>query len=182
MIDLEETQDERLQAASVNRFRGSNNDGERMFSVLRQGSIEPGGPYTEEQILLMLQEDKISREDYVFFEGMKDWRPIEDVFEIHEAIYHIIDDGQDKFKLSEAFREVNNVLSEGEEIYYIAIQARAGILTKTQQCIIITNKHLYHLIEKRVGFELEAYNWNSISNTKMQDDRKEVGTFIFDWK
>ena len=149
------------------------------FSILRQGATEAGGPYTEDQILLMLQEDQISKKDYVFFEGMRDWRRLEDVFEIHEKINHIVDDGQDKYKLGEAFREVSNVLTTGEEIYYIAIQQKAGVLTKTRQCVIITNKHLYHLTEKRVGYELEAHNWDGISNTKMHDDKKEVGTFSY---
>ncbi|MDF1753794.1 MAG: DUF4339 domain-containing protein [Verrucomicrobiales bacterium] len=149
------------------------------FSILRRGATEPGGPYTEEQILSMLREDEISKKDYVFFQGLSDWRPLEDVFEIHEKINHFIDDGQDKYKLGEAFREVSNVLSPNEEIYYIAVQNRVGILTKTRQCVIITNKHLYHLTEKRVGYELEAHSWNTISNTKMQDDRKDVGTFSF---
>lgn len=149
------------------------------FSILRRGATEPGGPYTEEQILQMLNEDKISKKDYVFFQGLSDWRPLEDVFEIHEKINHFIDDGQDKYKLGEAFREVSNVLTHNEEIYYIAVQNRAGILTKTRQCAIITNRHLFHLTEKRVGYELEAHSWRSISNTKMLDDKKDVGTFSF---
>lgn len=149
------------------------------FSILRQGSTEPGGPYSEDQILHMLNEHLITKKDYVYFQGLSDWRPLEDVFEIHEKINHFIDDGQDKYKLGEAFREVNNVLTPNEEIYYIAVQNRVGILTKTRQCVIITNKHLYHLTEKRVGYELEAHNWSSISNTKMQDDKKDAGTFSF---
>lgn len=149
------------------------------FSILRQGSTDPGGPYSEDQILQMLNENLITKKDYVFFQGLSDWRPLEDVFEIHEKINHFIDDGQDKYKLGEAFREVNNVLTPNEEIYYIAVQNRVGILTKTRQCVIITNKHLYHLTEKRVGYELEAHNWSSISNTKMQDDKKDAGTFSF---
>lgn len=149
------------------------------FSILRRGATEPGGPYTEEEVLYLLKENNISKQDYVFFQGLSDWRPLEEVFEVHEKITHFVDDGQDKYKLGEAFREVSQILSPNEEIYYIAIQNRAGILTKTRQCVIITNQHLYHLTEKRVGYELEAHDWGSISNTKMNDDKKEVGTFSF---
>lgn len=155
------------------------NDGSSTFSILRRGATEPGGPYSEEQILKMLQEDTISRKDFVYFDGMTDWRPIEDVFEIEETINHLIDDGQNPEEAAEAFREVNLVTDESEEVYYIAIQARTGILTKTKQCLIVTDRFLYHLTEKDVGYELEAHDWAHISNSKMQDNQKELGTFSF---
>lgn len=172
---MSETQTEIPAAPSPDDY----DDYELTFSILRQGAIEPGGPYSEEQILLMLQEERITRKDYVFFEGMTDWRHLEEVFEIHERINHIVDDGQDKYKLGEAFREVNNVLTEGEEIYYIAVQDRAGLLTKTKQCVIISSRNLYHLTEKRVGYELEAHQWENISNTLMREDKNDLGTFSF---
>ncbi len=149
------------------------------FSILRRGATEPGGPYDEKQILQMLREEKITRRDYVYFEGMTEWRPLEDVFEIHEKITHIVDDGQDKYKLGEIFREVSNVLLEGEEIYYIAIQDRAGLLHKAKQSVVVTNRHLFHLLEKRAGYEIEAHRWGDVSNTLMRDDRRELGTFSF---
>lgn len=149
------------------------------FSILRCGATEPGGPYSTEQILQMLKEGAVSKKDLVYYEGMPDWRPIEEVFEIQETISHLIDDGQNPEEVTIAFREVSNVINDDEEIYYIAIQARAGILTKTKQCLVITDQHLYHLTEKGAGYELEAHPWPTVSNTKMQDNQKELGIFSF---
>lgn len=149
------------------------------FSILRRGATEPGGPYSEEQILAMLRQDQISRKDYVFFEGMADWRPIEDVFEIHETINHFIDDGQDGGMAAKAFSEINNLVSEGEEIYYIAIQSKAGILTKTRQSLVVSSLHLYHLTEKKVGFEIEAHPWSSLSDWGGEPGSDNDGTFCF---
>ena len=128
---------------------------------------------------MMLQEKKISKKDYVFFQGMRDWQPLEDVFEIQEKFNHMLEDGQDKFKVTEAHNEVSNVLLEHEDIYYVAIQDRGGILTKTKQCLIISDFHLFHLTEKRVGYELEAHRWEDISNTLMTEDKNDLGTFSF---
>ncbi|MEM6280416.1 MAG: hypothetical protein AAF733_13120, partial [Verrucomicrobiota bacterium] len=59
----------------------------------------------------------------------------------------------------------------------IAVQEKAGLLSKTKQCVVITEKHIYLLHEKRVGFELEAHSWKSITNTLMRDEGKGLGTF-----
>ncbi|MEM9282895.1 MAG: hypothetical protein AAGA96_13795, partial [Verrucomicrobiota bacterium] len=76
-----------------------------------------------------------------------------------------------------AFREVSNVIGSSESIYYIAVQAKLGLLSKTKQCVIITDKHLFLMHEKRVGFELEAHHWKQITNTLMRDEGKGLGTF-----
>ena len=152
---------------------------EIQFSILRQGASQPGGPYSEEQILEMLREKHISKRDYVFYEGMRDWQPIEDVFEIHEKFNHMLEDGQDRFQLSEAYSEVSNVLTPNEDIYYIAIQDRPGLLSRSRQCVIISDFHLYHLTEKRAGYELEAHRWEDISNTLMREEKNDMGTFSF---
>ena len=105
------------------------------FSILRQGAIEPGGPYSEQQILLMLQEKKISKKDYVFYQGMRDWRPLEEVFEIHEKFNHMLEDGQDRFKVAEAYSEVSNVLMNNEDIYYVAIDPGPGWHSHQDQAV-----------------------------------------------
>ena len=45
------------------------------------------------------------------------------------------------------------------------------------QCVIITDKHVFIMQEKRVGFELEAYLWKDITNTLMRDEGKGLGTY-----
>ena len=69
------------------------------------------------------------------------------------------------------------MVGAGESIYYIAVQAKAGLLSKTKQCVIITDRHLFLMMDKRVGYELEAHPWKAVTNTLMRDEGRGLGTF-----
>lgn len=148
-----------------------------MFSILKRGERDPWGPYSQDDLLALLNNDKISMHDYVYYDGIGEWKPIHEVFEVQEQITHFVDDGQDTQRVGIAFREVSNVVGPGESIYYIAVQAKAGLLSKTKQCVIITDRHLFILTESRRGYELEAHPWKAVTNTLMRDEGKGLGTF-----
>lgn len=150
---------------------------EIQFSILKRGEPDSRGPFTEQDILAQLNAGEITSEDMVFYEGLGEWKPIGEVFEIQEQISHFVDDGQDKQKVAAAFREVFNVVGSEEDIFYIAVQAKAGLLSKTKQCVIVTDTHLFMLHEKRVGYELEAHLWKTVTNTLMRDEGRGLGTF-----
>ncbi|MDF1852518.1 MAG: DUF4339 domain-containing protein [Verrucomicrobiales bacterium] len=147
------------------------------FSILKRGTRDPLGPLGEQDLLQLLNDGEISVDDMVFFEGLGEWKPIGEVFEVQEQISHFVDDGQDTAKVAAAFREVSDVVGESEDVYYIAVQDKAGLLSKTKQCVIITNAHVFILREKRVGYELEAHLWKTVTNTLMRDEGKGLGTF-----
>jgi hypothetical protein len=151
--------------------------GDIQFSILKRGEPDSRGPFTEQNILAQLNAGEITSEDMVFYEGLGEWKPIGEVFEIQEQISHFVDDGQDKQKVAAAFREVFNVVGSDEDIFYIAVQAKAGLLSKTKQCVILTDTHLFMLHEKRVGYELEAHLWKTVTNTLMRDEGRGFGTF-----
>jgi hypothetical protein len=150
---------------------------ETTFSVLRRDSEEPIGPLSAEQILEMLKNDELSRKGFVFYEGMEDWMSIDSVFEIQEQISHFVDDGQDKEAVADAFQEVNTILAQGESIYYIAVQDRTGLLSKSKDSVILTDRRILVLRRKRAGFEMEAFTWKAVTNTLMRDDGNGSGTF-----
>ena len=150
---------------------------EIVFSVLRKDAEAPIGPYTQEDILHMLQEGDLDTHDKVYYEGMEDWAAIDEVFEVQQQISHFVDDGQDRAKVAEVFEEVSEVLANGEDIYYVAIQERTGLLHKNKVAVIPTNKRLLLLHDKRQGYELESQRWESISNTLMKDEGNGLATF-----
>ena len=150
---------------------------EIQFSIFKRGEPDSRGPFTEQDILAQLNAGEITPEDMVFYEGLGEWKPIGEVFEIQEQISHFVDDGQDKQKVAVAFREVSNVVGSEEDIFYIAVQAKAGLLSKTKQCVIVTDTHVFMLHEKRVGYELEAHLWKTVTNTLMRDEGRGLGTF-----
>lgn len=154
-----------------------NEQPELQFSVLRAGRKDPEGPFSEADLLHQMNAGDLTPDDLVFFEGMTRWQPIRDVFEIHEQISHFVDDGQDRIKVAEAFREVSNVVSKDENIYYIAVQEKSGLLSKSKICVIIADKHIFLLRDVKGARELEAHPWTHISNTLMRDEGRNLGTF-----
>lgn len=148
-----------------------------LFSILKRGSRDPIGPFGEDDLLRMLNDGEVALEDLVYYEGIGEWKPMQDVFEVQEQISHFVDDGQDTQKVAIAFREVSGVLGNGENIYYIGVQAKAGILSKTRQCVAVTDWHLFIMTEKRTGYELEAHPWKAVTNTLMRDEGKGLATF-----
>jgi hypothetical protein len=148
-----------------------------LFSILRRGERDPIGPFNEADLLKLFNDGQVGQEDMVYYDGIGEWKPIHEVFEVQEQISHFVDDGQDTQKVGIAFREVSNVVGAGESIYYIAVQAKAGLLSKTKQCVIITDRHLFLMTDKRVGYELEAHPWKAVTNTLMRDEGRGLGTF-----
>lgn len=150
---------------------------EIQFSVMRRGEETAEGPFNIDEIFTLLSEDKLSRQDFVFYEEMEDWQPIEEVFDIQEQLSHFVDDGQDRTKVAEVFQEVSSMLAGGEDIYYIAVQEKTGLLTKHKTALAVTNKRLFNLHEKRSGLELETQRWDAVSNTLMKDEGNGLATF-----
>ena len=147
------------------------------FSILKQGTVDPMGPLSEADILKLLNDDEISPHDLVYYEGIEQWTPLAEVFVIEDQISHFVDDGQDTAKVGAIFREVSNVLTKGEDIFYIAIQEKTGILSKSKSSVVIAGGHIFLLKEIRTGWEIEAHQWSHISNTLMRDEGKGLGTF-----
>jgi hypothetical protein len=148
-----------------------------LFSILKRGERDPLGPFSEQDLLALLNAEQISIHDYVYYDGIGEWKPLHEVFEVQEQITHFVDDGQDTQRVGIAFREVSNVVGQGESIYYIAVQAKVGLLSKTKQCVILTDRHLFIMTENRKGYELEAHPWKAVTNTLMRDEGKGLGTF-----
>lgn len=147
------------------------------FSVMRRGEDTAQGPYTIDEIFSLLSENKLARNDYVYYEDMEDWQPIEEVFDIQEQLSHFVDDGQDRTKVAEIFQEVSSMMAAGEDMYYIAVQEKTGLLTKHKAALAVTNKRLFLLHEKRSGLELETHRWDAVSNTLMKDEGNGLATF-----
>ncbi len=152
------------------------------FTLLRRGSDTPAGPYSEDDILRFLQNKEVDRNDFVFFEGMEDWKPLEEVFNIEEQLSHFVDDGQDHARVAAAFREVSEILASDDEIYYIAVQQEGGLLDKGQHTIVLTEQQLMVLSEKKSGFEIDSHPWSTVQSTAIKEDGKGKGSFIVNLK
>lgn len=150
---------------------------ETQFSVVKLGQQTPVGPYNQDDILAMLQNGALERQDLVYYDGMADWAAIEDVFDIHEEITHFIDDDQDQAAVAQSFREVTPILASEESIFYIATQKRSGLLSRTKSCVVLTNNRVIVLKIKKSGSELESHKWASVGDISMKDEGNGLGTY-----
>ena len=107
---------------------------EILFSILRLGERDPIGPFTEADLLKLFNDGQVAQDDMVYYDGIGEWKPIHEVFEVQEQISHFVDDGQDTQKVGIAVREVSNVVGPGESIYYIAVQARPRWRLRGKRC------------------------------------------------
>lgn len=160
-----------------NPYNAIETETEIQFSVVKLGQQTPAGPYNQDDILTMLQNGALERQDLVYYDGMGDWAAIEDVFDIHEEITHFIDDDQDQAAVAQAFREVAPILASEENIFYIATQKRSGLLSRTKSCVILTNNRLIVLKIKKSGSELESHKWTSVGDISMKDEGNGLGTY-----
>lgn len=151
----------------------------QIFSILRKGEEDPIGPYSQVEVLRLLNDGVVHKTDLVFYEGLAEWRPLREVFEFDEAIANFEDDGQDQHVVAEIFMEMNKLITENENIYYIAVQDRHGIRLKGPDAIVVTDFRLVVFRQKMMGSrEAEMYYWEDIHNTGTKMNTTEgVGTF-----
>ena len=129
---------------------------------------EQHGPYTEEHLLQMLQEGTIARTDLIYHESFGEWRALENVFEVEEALTHSMDEGQDPAMVAEIYKQMNGLISSHEQIYYIAHQ-KPKMLKHKPDCVVITNERLIINRQGLGGSRVEDYQWKDIMSVQMSE-------------
>lgn len=126
------------------------------------------GPYTEDRLLEMLQEGSISKRDLIFYEGMEGWQPLEEIFEVEEALRYDLHDGQDPTVIVDVYQHVNGIISSHEEILYVAHQKPKMLKTKPD-AVILTNERLIIMRQGLGGSRIEDYQLRDILSTQMKE-------------
>ncbi|MFT5471032.1 MAG: hypothetical protein ACI8UO_006165 [Verrucomicrobiales bacterium] len=151
----------------------------QVFSILRNGEDVPIGPYSQNEIVTLLNERRLNSNDKVFYEGLSEWAPLGDVFTIHEGIANFEDDGQDREVVGKVFLEISKVSTDHEEVYYVAVQEKTGLRLKGPDAVIVTSFRLCISHQKLTGKrEFDMYYWEDIHNTASKITAgEETGTF-----
>ncbi|MBU6303120.1 MAG: DUF4339 domain-containing protein [Verrucomicrobia bacterium] len=153
----------------------------QIFSILRQGEEEPIGPYSQNQIVRLLNEEVIRPFDLVYYEDLGTWKPIRDVFEIHEGISNFVDEGQDKLVVGEVFRAVQQLFGAQEEVYYIAIQEKGPIHLGPITAVALTASRLLIASHRAGKLEMEAHLWPGVANARLiRKPGQPLGAFHVD--
>lgn len=151
----------------------------QIFSILRSGEDDPIGPYSQKEIVSLLNQGRVQQNDLVFYEGLGEWEPLRNVFAIHEGIANFEDDGQDRQMLGDVFLDMSKVATDHEEVYYIALQDKQALRLKGPEAVIITSFRLCIARPKLTGKrEFDMYYWEDVHNTASKITAgEEVGTF-----
>ncbi|CAN5367386.1 hypothetical protein BH23VER1_BH23VER1_03650 [soil metagenome] len=126
------------------------------------------GPYDETEILTMLQTGEVTKRDMVYYDGLGEWKPIDEVFEIQEALTHFMDEGQEPEVVVKAYNIISEMLGGDEEIYYIAHQ-RKKFLRGNRDVVVVTNHRLVIVKHHLTGHEIEDYLWSNIVSVQTKE-------------
>jgi hypothetical protein len=151
----------------------------QIFSILRRGEKEPIGPFSQNQIVDLLNDGEIQAEDLVYYDDIGEWRPLRDVFELHQAIANHTDDGQDQEIVSDVFGALSEMLTDQEPLFYIAVQERPAIAFRKPDAIALSQAALYVVHQRRGSLEVEPYPWDKIYNLVGRiGDQDAAGTMV----
>lgn len=129
---------------------------------------EQHGPYEEQHLLQMLQDGAISRKDLVYHEVTGEWLPLEQIFEVEEALTHSMNEGQDPAVVVEIYQQMNGLISSHEQIFYIAHQ-KPKMLKHKPDCVVVTNERLIINRQGLSGSRVEDYQWKDILSVQMSE-------------
>lgn len=158
---------------------------EHIFHVLKKGAADSKGPFSKEQLEEMLSDGKILPEDYVFFEGLKDWMLISEAFEFRKGPTDFAEDGQDLDVVKTAFAVIDENSEHDEEIVYIAVQQLdpgdrvSEILQATPEAVVLTNLRLAIVDPKLIGdVEVKEFPLNKIDSLTSRINRRHGGQIL----
>lgn len=134
----------------------------QIFTILRQGEKDPFGPFSQNQIVELLNRGEIRDVDLVYYDGIGEWRPLSEVFELHQTIGNFVDEGQDREIVSDVFGALSAMLAEREAIYYIAVQEWPPLKLRKPDSVALTDGALYVVHHRRGTLEVEPYPWDRV--------------------
>lgn len=134
----------------------------QIFTILRQGEKDPIGPYSQNQIVALLNRGEIRSTDMVYYDGIGEWRPLSEVFELHQTIANYVDEGQDQEIVADVFGALSEMLADREAIYYIAVQEWPALKLRKPDSVAVTESSLYVVHHRRGTLEVEPYPWDKV--------------------
>lgn len=129
---------------------------------------QPHGPFDEEQILTMLNDGQVGRRDLIFYEGMPNWQPLEEIFDVEERLLHQMDEGQEPDVVAEVYQSVSHITGSGEKIYYLAHQKKRMMKSKPD-VVVVTNERLIIIRQGLGGNRTEDYLWKNVVSVQMKE-------------
>jgi len=137
----------------------------QVFHVFRQGDEEPRGPYSQDQLVWLLNQDSLTRSDLVYYPGLDTWKPLHEVFDFHERLANFQSDGHDAALVNAAFLELSRLCRHGEEIYDISAQEKSAFAPRRVKVVAVSSHGLWMgTLGSRGAFEGGRVDWDEIEH------------------
>jgi hypothetical protein len=136
------------------------------FYIGRDG--QQYGPYSQSQILEMLQLGQVGKKDLVYYEGLGNWMPLDTVFEVEEQLHHLMDEGQEHEVVAEVYRHVDPLLSSGEKMFYIAHQKKK-LMRPRPGAAVATDRRVIFFSHTLTGTSIEDCAWGQIDQCQLKE-------------
>ncbi len=133
------------------------------------------GPFDLDQLLALLNEGQFHRRDLVYYQALGHWHPLDEVFELEEALQHAMDEGQEPEIIAEVYQQVAQILGRHEHIFYIAHQ-KPRLLKSRPDCVVLTNERLLILRQNLGGLRLEDHLWRDVLSVSVEMAEDLLGT------
>jgi hypothetical protein len=126
------------------------------------------GPYTEEQLLDLLNDGHLGRRDMIFYEGMASWQPLEEIFDVEERLLHHMDEGQEPDVIAEVYQQMSHLMAGKEKIFYIAHQKRR-MMKSRPDVVVVTNERIVIIRQGLGGSRTEDHQWKDVVSVQMRE-------------
>lgn len=158
----------------------------QIFHILKQGAQEAIGPYSQIQIVQLLNEGQIQASDFVYYPELSGWELLSKVFELHQQLVNFGDEGQEPHIVDQSYSLVDSTSQPEERIYYIAVQhfplrrVTAAVKLTAPKSIVLTDLRICVLAPKLMSdTDLFEYHYEQIESVMKKVPRDEdEGTFI----
>jgi hypothetical protein len=137
-----------------------------VFYIGRDG--QQFGPYSQSQILEMLQAGQVSKKDLVYYDGLTQWMPLESLFEVEEELHHLMDEGQEPEVVSEVYRHIDPLLKHGEKMFYIAHQKKK-LMRPRPGAAVATDHRMIFFSHTLTGTSIEECAWTHIDLLQLKE-------------
>jgi hypothetical protein len=126
------------------------------------------GPYTEDELLTLLNDGQIGRKDLIFYEGMPEWKPLDEIFDLEERLLHHMHEGQEPDVIAEVYQHMSPLIASHEKIFYIAHQKRR-IMKNRPDVVVITNERIIIIRQGLGGSRIEDHQWKDVVSVQMRE-------------
>lgn len=82
----------------------------------------------------------------------------------------LINEHQDPAAVDKVVKKLNDLLTNGEEIMYVAVQKKP-LVNLSPDCVALTNKRIFFVRPKNLGFSMEFqdYVWKDVSDCHIKE-------------